>query len=134
MMGMLQAVLGFKCSGTVDTVLDQLSSFDVLVQKFEAVSSHPLAEEVKMAILAKSVPEPLRSHLMVQASQYKTTQQLRSAIREYCLVRTHWKMQQLIPDGSGGQATPMEIDSLQTQRPPRVGKAKGKGKGKRQDI
>ena len=52
---------------------------------FYGVALHGIEEvpyQVKLAVLAKSTPEPLRTHLTVNASRYKTFGDMKEAIKD----------------------------------------------------
>jgi len=121
-MGLLQAVLGFPAVRDLESLRDKLAELELLMQRYESLAGRELADEVKRAVLSKIVPEPLKSHLQVNAASIASFEKMRETVCEYVLAKTAWKLTSLIPDTSG----PMEVDEVRGR-----GKGKGKDGGKK---
>jgi hypothetical protein len=113
--GLLQTVVRFDCGGDIAKVMDKIAEFEVLCSNYEAQSNEVLQDRLKMAVLARAVPDPLRSFLQVQSGQYQDYISLKRAVREWILAKTQWKMKNLFPAQS--EDVPMDVDALRGRKP-----------------
>ncbi|OLP74742.1 hypothetical protein AK812_SmicGene45639, partial [Symbiodinium microadriaticum] len=107
---------------------EQILKLEELCRKYEQSSSKTVDAELKAAILLRSLPASLRTHVSVNCSESATYDQLREVILRYERATQKWTTQ--LVSGPSTSATdtsaPMEIDQVWNAK----GKhPKGKGKG-----
>ena len=107
---------------------EQILKLEELCRKYEQSSSKTVDAELKAAILLRSLPASLRTHVSVNCSESATYDQLREVILRYERATQKWTTQ--LVSGPSRSATdtsaPMEIDQVWNAK----GKhPKGKGKG-----
>ena len=107
---------------------EQILKLEELCRKYEQSSSKTVDAELKAAILLRSLPASLRTHVSVNCSESATYDQLREVILRYERATQKWTTQ--LVSGPSTSATdtsaPMEIDQVWNAKGKRP---KGKGKG-----
>ena len=82
-MGSPPLILSYSCGDQMENVLDKLRDFDAILHRYAVTSGTEFQDSIVRAVLTKTCPEPLRTHLQVDASTFRNAQNLKSAIREY---------------------------------------------------
>ena len=67
---MLRNVMSFDLGKDLLKIEDRLAEFEVLLQEYECRASDIVSDSVIRSILMNAVPEPLKTHLKVCASQF----------------------------------------------------------------
>ncbi|CAE7834903.1 RE2 [Symbiodinium sp. CCMP2592] len=105
---------------------EQILKLEELCRKYSQSSGKEVDVELKAAILLRSLPATLRTHVSVNCSESATYEELREVILRYERATQKWTTQlvsgtTLPPAGDG--AVPMDVDMVKGK----VGKDKGKG-------
>ena len=83
-MSMLQALLVFSLSSSVDQVPDRLAEFEALTMRYEAEPNvDALSDAIKKAVLVWRCPEPLKTHLQMNLQTYHSYNSIRDAVQSY---------------------------------------------------
>ena len=110
---------------------EQILKLEEMCRKYEQSSSKTVDSELKAAILLRSLPASLRTHVSVNCSESATYDQLREVILRYERATQKWTTQ--LVSGPSTRATdtsaPMEIDQVWNTK-----KKHPKGKGKGGDV
>ena len=79
-----------------------------------------MSEDIKLAVVTRSLPEPMRGHIVASLNNNAATTyiQLRNRIEEFVLTNKAWGKK----DKDRDESTAMDVSA--------IGKAKGKGKDK----
>ena len=131
-LGMLQAILSFQFGGDLAALPERLDQYRVLVRDHE-ISNEPetVAENMKVAVLIKTCPEPLRTQLRLNLGNVGTFDRLNDYVMDFLRARKVWSAGTPNPSNSG--ATPTEVDYIGWSKGKGKGKSKGNGKEKGKD-
>ena len=121
---MLQAILVFSFGSSVDQVPDRLAEFEALTMRYGAEPNEDaLSDAIKKAVLVRSCPEPLKTHLQMNLQAYQGYSSIRNAVQSYTEAKRTWRPETV----QASSSTDMEVDAV--GKDGYIGKSKG-GKGK----
>ena len=113
-----------------------MAELSLLKDRYNAASAadEEIAVAVFVAIVTRAAPEPLRTHLQVNSSNFKKFGEVRDAVGDFVRAKSTWTPQAFNADAP----TPMDVDWLNKSKgkgkgKDKFGKPKGKGKGKDKD-
>ena len=118
-LGLLNCILGLSIKEQGVAVMDALNVWEQEVTKYEA-KGEDLSEDIKLAVVTRSLPEPMRGHIVASLNNNAATTyiQLRNRIEEFVLTNKAWGKK----DKDRDESTAIDVSA--------IGKAKGKGKDK----
>ena len=131
-LALAQALASYPQFAKDKTVLDNVLSYEQLVQEFEKMSGTTYPQELKAATLIRCSENRLREHLQLTIKETTTYNQIREAVLSHEQASKTWSQESIMkslnvrPDPNGPM--PMEVDRIQEK-----GKGKGKYKGKGKD-
>ena len=68
-----RALLGFTLSSSLDQVPDRLAEFEAWTMRYEAEPNvDSLSDSIKKAVLERTCPEPLKTHLQMNLQTYQS--------------------------------------------------------------
>ena len=126
---LLQANLGFEMSDDLERIPDKLAEFELMIQRYNMTSGETLSGKVEKATILRTLPEPLKSHLLVNAQQFNNGAEVRTAVRDYLMARREWKPPTAMTR-ERDTSSPMDVDAVTWKWLGGNNKGKGKGKGK----
>ena len=126
-MGLLQRILNFSCGDSVTSVMDKMAELDDMCHRYQRMTGEDITDTIMKAILIKAVPDPIRTHVRVNASVLNTYEAMRNAVREYIRATL---LPQTQPSGSSS-STAMEVDMVRKGKSGKGKEGKGGGKGKK---
>ena len=88
-----------------------------------------MSGQVEKATILRTLPEPLKSHLLVNSQRFTNGAEVRTAVRDYLMARREWRPPAAMTrerDTSG----PMDVDEVTWRWKGGNSKGKGKDKGK----
>ena len=115
---LLQRILGVSISPLHEVRLN-VERVERLMDEYRLRTGNPLGEDIRMVVLESLLPEPLKTHVSLNAPRLSSYPLLRDEV-----VRYAEKVEQ---DLKASGAAPMELD-LVVQKGKGKGKSKGKGK------
>ena len=137
-LSMLQSLMAYPAFNMKSSVMAQVMRLEEHFTQYERLGGK-VGDEMKTAILLKSISGPLKVHLNLSLNEGSSYAKVREVIRAYDTATTKWSDATSIqyplqpyPDTSG--PAPMDIDRLQAEinrlkgQKGKDGKAKGKGK------
>ena len=127
--GLLQAILGFEMSDDLEHIPDKLAEFELMTQRYNMTSGETLSGQVEKATILRTLPEPLKSHLLVNAQRFTNGAEVRTAVRDYLMARREWKPPTAMMR-ERDTSSPMDVDAVTWKWQGSNNKGKGKGKGK----
>ena len=89
--GLLQAILGFEKSDDLERISDKLAEFELMVQRYNMTSGETLSGQVEKVTILRTLPELLKSHLLVNAQRFTNGAEARTAVRDYLMARREWR-------------------------------------------
>ena len=121
-LGLLNCILGLCIKEQGVAVMDALNVWEQEVTKYEA-KGEDLSEDIKVAVVTRSLPEPMRGHIIASLNINAATTylQLRNRIEEFIL---SYKARGR-KDKDRDESTAMDVSAIG-----KAGKDKGKGKYK----
>ena len=126
-LAVLQNIIRYDFGTDMERFEDRFSDFLLKVQEHD---EHPntlaMENELKKALLISGSPEPLRSHLQLNASALDWTQMVRTTEAFLRAKRAGDAMPMASQSPQRGGGNHMEVDAMFNNK----GKNKGKGKGK----
>ena len=63
-MGLLPAISNLSCGPDIEKVVDKIAELELMCQQWEMHGIVEVPDQVKLAVLAKSTPEPMRTPLL----------------------------------------------------------------------
>ena len=127
--GLLQAILGFEMSDDLERIPDKLAEFELMVQRYNMTSGETLSGQVEKATILRTLPEPLKSHLLVNAQRFTNGAEVRTAVRDYLMARREWRPPTAMTR-ERDTSSPMDVDEVTWRWKGGNSKGKGKDKGK----
>ena len=118
-LGLLNCILGLSIKEQGVAVMDALNMWEQEVTKYEA-KGEDLSEDIKVAVVTRSLPEPMRGHIVASLNNHAATTYLQ--LREFILTNKAWGRK----DKDRDESTAMDVSAIGTSK----GKGKDKGKGK----
>ena len=131
-LALAQALASYPSFAKDKTVLDNVLSYEQLVQEFEKMSGTTYPQELKAATLIRCSENRVREHLQLTIKETTTYKEIREAVLSHEQASKTWSQESIMkslnvrPDPNG--PAPMEVDRVQEK-----GKGKGKYKGKGKD-
>ena len=90
--GLFVQIMTYKFGSRIEDVEDRLNEFVELVRRYdEANGTDPVPDQVKKACIISNTPEPLKTHLQLNASRLGTFDTLRVATEDYLRSRRIFK-------------------------------------------
>ena len=127
--GLLQAILGFEMSDDLERIPDKLAEFELMVQRYNMTSGETFSGQVEKATILRTLPEPLKSHLLVNAQRFTNGAEVRTAVRDYLMARREWRPPTAMTR-ERDTSSPMDVDEVTWRWKGGNSKGKGKDKGK----
>ena len=124
--GLLQAILGFEISDDLERIPDKLAEFELMVQRYNMTSGETLSGQVEKATILRTLPEPLKSHLLVNAQRFTNGAEVRTAVRDYLMARRECR-QPTAMTRERDTSSPMDVDEVTWRWEGRQQQRKGKG-------
>jgi hypothetical protein len=125
-LGLLGALTSLKAFSPKEPMLQQLLELERAFDAYEKASGSSLADDLKSALLLKSLPFKVKQHISGILPENAAYAQPREAILKHERTQQQWSSSALWGTSSlfatGPEPTPMDIGRIK-------GKAKGKGKG-----
>ena len=129
-MGLLNIIMNWPSFGGKQSLMQQVLKLEHAFNEFEKLGSR-LNDDLKTAILMRSVTGQLKVWLQLQVTESTTYSRVREMVIQYDVSTTKWSEQMVLGHDTGGSSTdgpvPMEIDRVQGRQ---KGKNGGKGKSK----
>ena len=130
-MGLLNVIMNWPAFSGKLSLMQHVLRLEHAFSEYEKLGSR-LNDDLKTAILMRSVTGQLKTWLQLQVSETTTYMKVREMILQYDVSTTKWSEQMMLGvDSTGNSADgpiPMEIDRVENK-----GKGKGGGKGKSKD-
>ena len=129
-MSLLQGIMAYPSFNMRTSLLPQILKLEEHYIQYEKFGGK-LSQDMKAAILLRSVGGQMKVHLNLALNEGSTYSQIREAIIAFDNATTKWNESAALsftspmPSGADQGPTPMEVDRLQQK-----GKDKGKSKGK----
>ena len=129
-MSLLQGIMAYPSFNMRTSLLPQILKLEEHYVQYEKFGGK-LSQDMKAAILLRSVGGQMKVHLNLALNEGSTYSQIREAIIAFDNATTKWNESAALsftspmPSGTDQGPTPMEVDRLQQK-----GKDKGKSKGK----
>ena len=92
-------------------------------------SGETLSGQVEKATILRTLPEPLKSHLLVNAQRFTNGAEVRTAVRDYLMARREWRPPTVMTR-ERDTSSPMDVDAVTWRWQGGNNKGKGKDKGK----
>ena len=127
--GLLQAILGFEMSDDLERIPDKLAEFELMVQRYNMTSGETLSGQVEKATILRTLPESLKSHLLVNAQRFTNGAEVRTAVRDNLMARREWRPPTAMTREQD-TSSPMDVDEVTWRWKGGNSKRKGKDKGK----
>ena len=123
--GLFVQIMTYKFGSKIEDVEDRLNEFLELVRRYdEANGTDPVPDQVKKACIISNTPEPLKTHLQLNAAKLRNFNALRVATEDYLRSR---RILKTTSAGNTHDEDSMEVDAVSWK-----GKGKEKsGKGKK---
>eukprot|EP00435_Cladocopium_sp_Y103_P020525 s4238_g5.t1 len=129
-----QALASYQTFPTSKSALENVLTYEALVQQFEQLSGQTYPEELKAATLIRCSEQRLREHLQLTVGESTSYAQLREAVLGFEKAAKSWTTESVlkslnpIPESTNTNSgpVPMEVDRIYNDK----GKSKGKGKSK----
>ena len=124
-MSLLQGIMSYPSFNMKNSILPQIVKLEEHFMVYERLGGK-LADEMKAAVLLRSISGPLKVHLNLAVNEGSSYAQIRGAIMSYDVATTKWNesasLQYVTPGQDSTGLAPMEVDRVK-------GKGKEKGKG-----
>ena len=127
--GLLQAILGFEMSDDLERIPDKLAEFGLMVQRYNMTSGETLSGQVEKATILRTLPEPLKSHLLVNSQRFTNGAEVQTAVRDCLMARREWRPPAAMTR-ERDTSSPMDVDEVTWRWKGGNSKGKGKDKGK----
>ena len=116
-------------SDDLERIPDKLAEFELMVQRYNMTSGETLSGQVEKATILRTLPEPLKSHLLVNAQRFTNGAEVRTAVRDYLMARREWRPLTAMTR-ERDTSSPMDVDEVTWRWKGGNSKGKGKDKGK----
>ena len=129
-LALAQTLSNYPAFSGSKTILEQILSYEQLVQQFEEASSSTCPAELKIATLVKCNGQKLREYLQLTINEHTTYAQLKETMMGYDKACRAWTPETVLKSLQGSSSNdqgpqPMEVDRIENR-----GKGKGKHKSK----
>ena len=129
-MGLLNIIMNWPQFGGKQSLMQQVLKLEHAFNEYEKLGSR-LNDDLKTAILMRSVTGQLKVWLQLQVTESTTYSRVREMVIQYDVSTTKWSEQMVLGHDTAGSSTdgpvPMEIDRVEGRQ---KGKNGGKGKSK----
>ena len=128
-----QALASYPSFSSTKTALENVLTYESLVQQFEELSGQQYPEELKSATLIRCSESRLREHLQLTVGETTSYGQLREAVLNFDKASKSWTTESVlkslnpIPESSSSNnngPVPMEVDRVYNEKGSRTTKAK----------
>ena len=129
-LALAQTLSNYPAFTNAKSIMEQILSYEQLVQQFEEASSSTYPAELKIATLVKCSGQKLREYLQLTINEHTTYPQLKETMMGYDKACRAWTPESVLKSLQGSTSSdqgpqPMEVDRIENK-----GKGKHKGKGK----
>jgi hypothetical protein len=128
-MNLLQVILKFELGDDLMKIMERLSEFEVLVDKYESIpGAERLQQSLRAAIIVQTLPEPLKSHVQMNSGTFTTYEKIKQLISDWVLMKCKVRLGTYVSD----EKHAMEVDAFPFNKGKGKQNFKGgpKGKGK----
>ena len=121
-MSLLGLIMNWPAFNAKSSYMNQILRLENAYTEYERLGNK-LGDEIKTAVLLRSVQGTLKTWLQLSSKDSTTYAQMREAVLSYDRSTTKWSEMMVLGKEAGDTSGPMEVDRVK-------GDGKGKGKGK----